>query len=862
MPDIKFSQLPDGSPALGSDILAASRDIGGGMYQSVRLTIDDLNNFIASPTWQVIYDANAGNQSFIQQNGDYFTIKDENGNDAYSFETHSNGDDNALRFNNPLGVNEIIMQNLNVVPVPRVIAYDSFASLNTLAQQIIYGRITEETLDVTLNSESGRYLFQLFERPAGALTSYFELNSQLKQIIGYKPMVLNDDLTALPGYQSYAKQVIVSASQDVDNTIIGKVAINNTANNVVLTILDSETFSINAEFEIIRTTTGTLTVQGEPGTSINGVPGGSISLPQPYDRAVIRKLASNDFTAIEYSSTLGNLSLELAYSSGVDGIINLTAGKHVGFTGTEAGVYDPVMTSIEIVSIPSPPTGMRAFSSNLLKTFINIGTPGSPSYQTYAYNSEITLGNAYDNGSTIDVSNGSGIEFLTAGQTRYLYSNFTDPAINNQVIASTDNYGLNDDIIPVFRRYASQVIRQRLNLTAPLLVDSSALESWVLENGIQTKYLECDAGTRSINAYRDFNVFDGNLTLQRQTSSIPDIRFFSDVTGTINQIAAQISSRSRTDTDVIKLANFMRMTNTNVTDGFFSQEVSFNAYSQGSVIEYMKFQGLIPTLLVKNTFRARNSISGGDIGTETTISSVVDQEIGKFSFSGYTASNTALVGYGFIGCESSAIADAGEQAGRLTLNVTTPLSSSRPGKWLEADGNTGIADFTYSVNFNQNPLLSAEFIAAPSNGVDAFPTALSILYSAKTEGTWTKVTGLSSINTRGDISFASDSVTINESGRYKVDLSVVFMINTNSERVSLFSVSVNQTDADKVLASLLPDVSSSESASSQWINVSSSKVLTLNSTDTLKIFYSQLDEAGVGTDDVSIALIKLNVYKV
>ena len=496
------------------------------------------------------------------------------------------------------------------------------------------------------------------------------------------------------------------------------------------------------------------------------------------------------------------------------------------------------------------------------RTVINIGTPAAPNYQVCAYNSDITLQNAYENNPTIDVSLGSGIQYLTVGETRYQYTNFTNPAVNNQFISTQYNYALNDDITPAFRAYSSESVSQRLNFSAPALIDSGLWTRWVLENGLPIKYLELDGGTRSINAIRDLNVYGGNIRIQQDSTATPDFQFYSNVTGTINQAAFQISSRSLSDTDVIKLTNAMRITNSNVTDAFFSQEVAFNAYSQGSLVEYIKFTGIVPSLLVRNTLRARNSLSGGDIGTETTISSAVDQTIGRFSFSGYTASNTALVGYGFIGCESSVIANGGEQAGRITFNVTTPLSSGRPGRWLEADGNTGISDFTYSVNFNANPLMSIGFTAPPSTGSNAFPTALSIAYSAKAEGTWTKVIGLSSIDTRGNISFASDTITVNESGKYRIDLSIVFMTDTNVERVSLFTVAVNQTDADKALGDLSPDTSSSETSSSQWINASGSKTLTLAATDTLKIFYSQLDESSASTDDVAIAIIKVNVLKV
>ena len=161
-------------------------------------------------------------------------------------------------------------------------------------------------------------------------------------------------------------------------------------------------------------------------------------------------------------------------------------------------------------------------------------------------------------------------------------------------------------------------------------------------------------------------------------------------------------------------------------------------------------------------------------------------------------------------------------------------------------------------------ILFAGYTSPVSTTDPTFTAPIVILYSVKAEGTWTKVVGMSQINQSGDLSFVDDTVTINSDGQYTISISSVFEVDTpgSGDRVSMFTLGVNVDDTDKVLGDLPPQVSSSETDASNWTNISSSGTLPFLTNDTIKIFYSQVNESGGNVNDTNIAMMRIYVVKV
>ena len=210
-----------------------------------------------------------------------------------------------------------------------------------------------------------------------------------------------------------------------------------------------------------------------------------------------------------------------------------------------------------------------------------------------------------------------------------------------------------------------------------------------------------------------------------------------------------------------------------------------------------------------------------------------------------------------------------------TISSEMRLAPTGASLWLATGGTNQIAtiDFDQIVNIKTaafqindvnpfNPTFTTiGYTSAVSTGSPAFTTPIAIAYGVKAAGTWTKVTGMSSLASNGNISFSDDTITVNETGFYEISLSSCSEVNVNAERISLYSIAVNATDADKALAELPTSASSSESDSSRWTNISLTTTRPLTATDTVKIFYAQLNEGGTQVNDVNIAVIRVNVRK-
>lgn len=145
-------------------------------------------------------------------------------------------------------------------------------------------------------------------------------------------------LENLVGYQSFTEQFILSASQNVTDDIIGRCAISNVGSDIVLTIPQNDTFSINAEFEVLRNGAGNLTVQAGAGVSLNGVVNGSYQLPEQYDRAIVRKIAVNEYVYTAFSADSGTTQepvfAEMYFQGNTSGTVPLVIGVPVKVNAT------------------------------------------------------------------------------------------------------------------------------------------------------------------------------------------------------------------------------------------------------------------------------------------------------------------------------------------------------------------------------------------------------------------------------------------------------------------------------------------------------------------------------------------------
>lgn len=267
--------------------------------------------------------------------------------------------------------------------------------------------------------------------------------------------------------------------------------------------------------------------------------------------------------------------------------------------------------------------------------------------------------------------------------------------------------------------------------------------------------------------------------------------------------------------------------------------------------------------------------------SETPLPVVNNDTIGEIAFAGAGSDNA--LNYGAIitakvdGIPTATtcpmrveylVAEGGQAAGYVTR-------SNGVCSWFAIGGNTQNAtiDFNDSIDLKTDSFLvnsvdpfdpifaTIGHTSSIQVGSPTFTTPIAIAYSGKTEGTWTKIVGMSSINTSGDISFASDAITINQTGDYQVSVSMCLEVDVNAERVSLLSVGVNEDDTDKIIGALTPNASASEGDSSRWSNISVMQTLSLTAADTLKFFYCQTDEGGSSTNDVNIGIIRIDVRK-
>lgn len=144
--------------------------------------------------------------------------------------------------------------------------------------------------------------------------------SNLPFIGGQLDTIQDIDINASPtfygGVKSYKSNSVVAVSQNITLANIGTVIYNVDVTTVDLTIPFGAGFPGNSEFEMLRVGNGAFSVTAQAGVELNGVDGGSISLPEQFDRLVIRNIAPDKFTAIAYSGGLSGVDLQTAYLNG------------------------------------------------------------------------------------------------------------------------------------------------------------------------------------------------------------------------------------------------------------------------------------------------------------------------------------------------------------------------------------------------------------------------------------------------------------------------------------------------------------------------------------------------------------------
>ena len=150
---------------------------------------------------------------------------------------------------------------------------------------------------------------------------------------------------------------------------------------------------------------------------------------------------------------------------------------------------------------------------------------------------------------------------------------------------------------------------------------------------------------------------------------------------------------------------------------------------------------------------------------------------------------------------------------------------------------------------------------SPLDLTNVFQSPLLISYSAKTEGTWTKITNLSPVYTN-DITFSGDTLTILSAGRYYISLNCVIKKSGTGDRFIGFSFAVNETDADKGgVNDLTLSAGGTNLETQDWIGVTPVSLLDLNASDTLKLFINQINPGGSPVQDMEIGHLAWIVYK-
>jgi len=164
-------------------------------------------------TWQDLYKNSAAQQSWQQIDGSPVSIKDQNSNDAFVFDTDTSVNSNIYRIKNSLGSVELSLQNDVSPGIPQIIAYHTVAGRNTLSQQIIYSQIRDDVIDATAGSEKVKRDFFGYEAITG-LVKYFGLNTNTKKMNIWKDINFQSDTSAVPDF-GFFSNVTGSTNQPV-----------------------------------------------------------------------------------------------------------------------------------------------------------------------------------------------------------------------------------------------------------------------------------------------------------------------------------------------------------------------------------------------------------------------------------------------------------------------------------------------------------------------------------------------------------------------------------------------------------------------------------------------------------------------
>jgi len=205
----------------------------------------------------------------------------------------------------------------------------------------------------------------------------------------FNGLLLDGFLSNPEGFQGANQIATITVSQVIDANIFGSTLLSESVSDVDLTIPLGLVPPANTEFDMIRGGSGNFNLVAVAGVNINGVDGDTISLPQEWDRAKVRYIKPNEWSAIEYSGAVGSVTNQEVYDNSPSGIVNLIAGKPAGYTSNVAGFILPSMTEAQFDAIVLPDNGLIGWSSDLDRIRVNKGTSGSPVYDNLAYESDI-----------------------------------------------------------------------------------------------------------------------------------------------------------------------------------------------------------------------------------------------------------------------------------------------------------------------------------------------------------------------------------------------------------------------------------------------------------------------------------------
>ena len=170
-------------------------------------------------------------------------------------------------------------------------------------------------------------------------------------------------------------------------------------------------------------------------------------------------------------------TLQEIYDNSPDGNTNLSTGKHIIYTATDAAFRPSSMSSAQFDGIPTPPSGLLAWANDSNRVRLQKGAPGSPVYDELAYLSDITnLSSVAGTGEMLLINNSTYTSMPVVTTPYKVLGTYTSGLLNDFTVAPNGTL-----------TYAGAAVNQACTITAALSITmnlaTADLEFSVYQNG-------------------------------------------------------------------------------------------------------------------------------------------------------------------------------------------------------------------------------------------------------------------------------------------------------------------------------------------------------------------------------------------